>query len=62
MYNLILYALVFVLVVWAIDSVNINIIFKKNRVYQARIFYILLIISLTYLVTNFLINFLNSLR
>lgn len=62
MYNLILYALVFVLVVWAIDAVNISIIFKKNRVYQARVFYILLIVSLTYLVTNFLISFLNCLR
>ena len=58
MYNIILYALVFILVVWATDSVNINQIFKKNRVYQARIFYILIVISLTYLVTNFFFDFL----
>ena len=57
MYSIILYALVFILVVWAMDSININQIFKKNRVYQARVFYILLVISLTYLVTNFLLSF-----
>lgn len=62
MYNLILYSLVFVLVTWCMDGININSIFKKNRVYQARVFYILLIISLTYLVTNFLLMFLNCLK
>jgi len=58
MYNLILYSLVFILVVWAMDGVNINQIFKKNKIYQARVLYILIIISLTYLVTNFLLSFL----
>ena len=62
MYNLILYSLVFVLVTWCMDGININSIFKKNRIYQARVFYILLIISLTYLVTNFLLMFLNCLK
>ncbi len=57
MYNFILYCLVFILVVWAMDGVNINSIFKNNRIYQARIFYILVVISLTYLVTNFLLSF-----
>lgn len=62
MYNLILYSLVFVLVTWCMDGININAIFKKNRVYQARVFYILLIIGLTYLVTNFLLDFLSCLK
>ncbi len=43
-----------ILVIWAMDSININGIFKKNRVLQARIFYFLLGISLIYLVTNFI--------
>ena len=48
-----LYILVSMLVIWAMDSLNINKIFKQNRVIQARIFYFLLGISMIYLVTNF---------
>ena len=62
MYNLLLYVIVLILVIWTMDGININHIFKKNRIYQARIFYIMIILSLTYLVTNFLIEFLNSLK
>ena len=51
-----LYVLVTMLVIWAMDSVNINQIFKKNKVLQARIFYFLLGISMIYLVTNFLMD------
>lgn len=42
------------LVIWAMDSININQIFKKNKVKQAQVFYILLGVSLIYLVTNFI--------
>lgn len=49
-----LYILVTMLVIWAMDSININGIFKKNRILQARILYFLLGISLIYLVTNFI--------
>ncbi len=42
-----------VLVIWSMESVNINQIFKKNKVVQARLFYFCLGISLIYLVTNF---------
>ncbi len=45
------------LVIWAMDSVNINQIFKKNRVIQARVFYLLLGIALIYLITNFIYDF-----
>lgn len=51
-----LYVLVTMLVIWAMDSVNINQIFKKNKVLQARVFYFLLGISLIYLVTNFIMD------
>ncbi len=54
--KLLLYSLVTVVVIWAMDSVNINQIFKKNHIVQARVFYFLLGISLIYLVTNFLID------
>ncbi len=53
----ILYIIVFVFTIWALDAVNINIIFKKNRVMQARIVYLLITISIVYPVTNFLWDF-----
>lgn len=62
MYNLLLYSIVLVIVIWTMDGININHIFKQNRIYQARVFYIMLIFSITYLVTNFLIDFLNCLK
>lgn len=49
-----LYMFVTILVLWAFESVNINGIFKKNKVYQARLFYFLLGLSMIYLVTNFI--------
>lgn len=59
MSKLILYVLVIPLVVWGCDSININVIFKKNRYYQARVFYMALIFSISYLVTGFLNDFMN---
>ena len=55
--KLIVYLIVTVLVIIGLDAVNINSIFKKNWVFQARLFYLLLITSLVYLVTNFIFDF-----
>ena len=55
--KLIVYLIVTVFVIIGLDAVNINSIFKKNRVFQARLFYLLLITSLVYLVTNFIFDF-----
>ena len=49
-----LYFLITVLVIISLDSVNINNVFKKNKIFQARLFYFFLAISLIYLVTNFI--------
>lgn len=57
-----LYVFVTIIVIWAMDSVNINQIFKKNRVVQARIFYFLLGLSLVYLITNFIMDLFISLK
>lgn len=62
MYNLLLYTIVLIIVIWTMDAININHIFKKNRIYQARVFYIILIFSLTYLTSNFIIEFINCLK
>ncbi len=48
-----LYILVSILVLWSLDSIQINKIFKKNHVLQARVFYFLLAVSLIELVTSF---------
>ena len=53
----ILYIIVFVFTIWALDAININSIFKKNRVMQARIVYLLITIAIVYPVTNFIWDF-----
>ena len=58
----IVYIIVSILVIYAMDSVNINQIFKKNRVFQATLFYFLLGVSLIYLVTNFIMDLYVSLK
>ena len=49
-----------ILVIWSIDSLNINHFFKKNKIVQARVLYFLIGISLIYLVTNFLMDLFTS--
>ena len=57
-----LYILSTIIVIWSMEAVNINKIFKKNKVVQARLFYFLLGISLIYLVTNFFMDLFTSLK
>ena len=55
--KLFLYIFITLVVVWTMDGLNINFIFKKNRVAQARVFYLLVTLYLSYLVTNFVYDF-----
>ncbi len=55
-----IYFFVSILVMWAMESVNINGIFKKNRVFKAQVFYFLLVLSMTYLITNFIMDLFTS--
>lgn len=59
-YKFIIYMCVTIIVIWSMDSLNINQFFKKNKVLQARVFYFLLGISIIYLVTNFLTDLFTS--
>jgi len=52
--KIIIYIIVAVAVIWSLEAVNINGIFKKNRVLQARLFYFFIGLSMMYLVTNFI--------
>lgn len=51
-----LYLFSSVIVIYSIDSININQIFKKNKIMQAKIFYFLLAICMIELLTSFLYN------
>lgn len=53
----ILYLISVPLVLFSLDSININGIFKKNKIFQARLFYLLITIALSYLVVNFFYDF-----
>ena len=57
MTKFILYILVTILTTWAMYSVNINVIFKKGQVIKARVVYFLILLSIIYLVTNFIYDF-----
>lgn len=54
MAKLLLYFVVFIFTIYSLDSININVLFKKNKIVQARIIYLLIAMSITYLSTNFL--------
>lgn len=58
MVKTILYLLVAVITMYALDGVRLNEIFKKNRYIQSRIMYLLITLSISYLVVNFLYDFL----
>ena len=52
-----IYILSVIISIYALDSVNLNVIFKKNKEIQARVFYLLLIFIFTYLLGSFLYDF-----
>ena len=52
-----LYILSAIIVIFSLDAVNINVIFKKNKVLQARVFYLVLVFIFTYLLGSFLYDF-----
>ena len=57
MLRVVLYLAFVPISIWALDSINITNLFKKNRYYQARILYLLVAISMSYLVVNFFMDF-----
>ncbi len=58
-----LYFGITLIVIWAMDSVNINQIFKKNvNPLQAKIMYFMMGLSIIYLVTNFILDLIESVK
>lgn len=62
-FKFILYFSVTILVIWGMDSININQIFKKNvNPIQAKIMYFMMGLSIIYLVTNFIFDLIESVK
>ncbi len=55
--KVILYILVTPLVIWAFDGVDMNRLFKKNRISQAIAVNVMFVLAISYLVVNFLYDF-----
>lgn len=62
MIKLLLYIITIPIVIFAMDSININGIFKKNKIYQARLFYIIFVFGLSYLICNFIYDLVYMVR
>ncbi|MEG0994685.1 MAG: DUF1146 family protein [Bacilli bacterium] len=57
--KIIIYVLIIPIVIWAMDSLNINQMFKKNKILQAQVLYFIVGCSLIYLFANFLFDLFN---
>ena len=57
--KLTVYFIVFITTLWAMDGLNLNSLFKQGRILQARILYLFFAMSISYLVTNFIYDFMN---
>lgn len=53
----VLYIFVVPLVIWSLESFNIDRFFKKSHVWQIRFFYLFLSLALSYLTVNFFYDF-----
>lgn len=53
----ILYLLSLLVIIPSLDGLNLNFLFKKNRFFEARIIYIMIALSFSYLVVNFIYDF-----
>ena len=54
-YKVILYIIFTPIVMWSLESLNLN--FKKNRILQARILYLIIGLCMSYLLVNFVNDF-----
>ena len=52
-YKIIIYCVMILLSTFIVSGLNINELFKKNHKIEARLFIVVLIVSMSYLLTNF---------
>lgn len=60
--KVLIYFIVMPFSMWTVLSLNIEKIFKKGHINQIRIFYLFLAIIMTYLLTNFIWDFIELTR
>ena len=53
----ILYIFITIMSIWSMEGLDLNRLFKQSRIYQARIIYLMIAMSISYLVTNFIYDF-----
>lgn len=58
----IIYVFTLIVTIWAMEGLDLNKFFKQSRIYQARIIYLMLAVSISYLVANFIYDFVISLQ
>lgn len=58
-YKIFLYIIFTFLAAYGVSGINFNGFFKKNRNIEARIFTLVISFALGYLITNFVIDFIN---
>lgn len=52
-----LYIMILPFTIWMMEGLDLNKLFKQGRVIQARVLYLMIAISLTYLTVNFFYDF-----
>lgn len=62
MIKILIYIFVFLFTIWVLEGLDLNRIFKQSRIYQARIIYIMLAMSITYLTSNLIYDFFESFK
>lgn len=55
-YKLAVYIISLMLSIFAVSGININAIFKKGHIKEANVFMLIIIVSLTYFLANFIID------
>ena len=55
--KIILYLITIPITLWTLLSLNIENFFKKGHINQIKVFYVLLLFSISYLVVNFFYDF-----
>ncbi len=58
-YKMYLYAIFLFLSIFVLSGINFNSIMRKNKVVEAKLLIMCLSIALSYLLTNFVVDFLN---
>lgn len=62
MFKVALYIVTLPIVIWALESIKIEQVFKQGRVLQIRVAFLILCFSLDYLVVNFLYDFIFQMK